>query len=103
MSGIAVVFLRNQLRPIRRLARAAEEYGKGRVVAYRTARATEVRSAGTAFLDMRNRLERQNDQRKLMMSGISHDLRTPLTRMKLGLSMIGPDMPPEPGDISAME
>jgi len=103
MSGIAVVFLRNQLRPIRRLARAAEEYGKGRVVAYRTAGATEVRSAGTAFLDMRNRLERQNEQRKMMMSGISHDLRTPLTRMQLGLSMISTDMPPDADDIAAMQ
>ena len=103
MTGIAMIFLRNQLRPIRRLAYAAEEYGKGRIVPYRPSGAVELRSAGTAFLDMRNRLERQNDQRKLMMSGISHDLRTPLTRMKLGLSMIGPDMPPEPGDISAME
>ncbi|MCG6112607.1 MAG: ATP-binding protein [Paracoccus sp.] len=103
MTGIATIFLRNQLRPIRRLAHAAEEYGKGRIVPYRPSGAVEIRIAGTAFLDMRNRLERQNDQRKLMMSGISHDLRTPLTRLRLGLSMVGPDMPPEPGDISAME
>ena len=103
MSGIAVVFLRNQLRPIRRLARAAEEYGKGRMVAYRPTGAVEVRSAGTAFLDMRNRLERQNEQRKVMMSGISHDLRTPLTRMRLGLSMISPVMPPDAEEIAAME
>ena len=91
MSGIATVFLRNQLRPIRRLAHAAEEYGKGRILPYRPGGAVEVRSAGTAFLDMRNRLERQNEQRKMMMSGISHDLRTPLTRMRLGLSMIDED------------
>ena len=103
MTGIATIFLRNQLRPIRRLAHAAEEYGKGRIVPYRPSGAVEIRIAGTAFLDMRNRLERQNDQRKLMMSGISHDLRTPLTRLRLGLSMVGPDMPPEPGDICAME
>jgi two-component system osmolarity sensor histidine kinase EnvZ len=103
MSSIATVFLRNQLRPIRRLAFAAEEYGKGRMVPYRPSGAIEVRSAGTAFLDMRNRLERQNDQRKLMMSGISHDLRTPLTRLRLGLSMISPEMPADAEDITAME
>ncbi|MBM3606231.1 MAG: HAMP domain-containing protein [Alphaproteobacteria bacterium] len=103
MTGIATIFLRNQLRPIRRLAFAAEEYGKGRIVAYRPAGAAEVRSAGTAFLDMRNRLERQNEQRKLMMSGISHDLRTPLTRLRLSLSMISPEMPPDAEEIAAME
>ncbi|MGN7869110.1 ATP-binding protein [Paracoccus sp. 22332] len=103
MTGIATVFLRNQLRPIRRLAEAAEEYGKGRMVPYRPSGASEVRSAGTAFLDMRNRLERQNEQRKLMMSGISHDLRTPLTRLRLGLSMMSPDLPPEDEDLRAME
>ncbi|SNT71925.1 ATP-binding protein [Paracoccus seriniphilus] len=103
MTGIATIFLRNQLRPIHRLARAAEEYGKGRYVPYRPGGASEIRSAGTAFLDMRNRLERQNEQRKLMMSGVSHDLRTPLTRLRLGLSMLSPDMPPDEEDISAME
>lgn len=103
MTGIATVFLRNQLRPIRRLAHAAEEYGKGRVIPYRPGGAIEVRSAGTAFLDMRNRLERQNEQRKMMMSGISHDLRTPLTRLRLGLSMMSSDMPPDAGEIAAME
>lgn len=103
MTGIATLFLRNQLRPIRRLARAADAYGKGRIEAYRPGGAIEVRSAGTAFLDMRNRLERQNEQRKVMMSGISHDLRTPLTRLRLGLSMIGPDSPPDAEDMAAME
>ncbi|WCR12085.1 two-component sensor histidine kinase [Paracoccus stylophorae] len=103
MTGIATVFLRNQLRPIRRLAHAAEEYGKGRMIPYRPGGAIEVRSAGTAFLDMRNRLERQNEQRKMMMSGISHDLRTPLTRLRLGLSMMTPDMPPDAEEIAAME
>ncbi|SNR60076.1 HAMP domain-containing protein [Paracoccus sediminis] len=103
MTGIATVFLRNQLRPIRRLAEAAEDYGKGRMVPYRPSGATEVRSAGTAFLDMRNRLERQNEQRKMMLSGISHDLRTPLTRLRLGLSMMSPDLPPDDEDLRAME
>lgn len=103
MTGIATVFLRNQLRPIRRLAEAAEDYGKGRIVPYRPSGASEVRSAGTAFLDMRNRLERQNEQRKMMLSGISHDLRTPLTRLRLGLSMMSPDLPPDDDDLRAMD
>lgn len=103
MSGIATIFLRNQLRPIRRLARAADAYGKGRIDPYRPSGAIEVRRAGTAFLDMRNRLERQNDQRKVMLSGISHDLRTPLTRLRLGLSVLVPEVPPDKEDISAME
>ncbi|AUH34682.1 ATP-binding protein [Paracoccus tegillarcae] len=102
MSGIATIFLRNQLRPIRRLARAAEEYGKGRIVPYRPAGATEVRSAGAAFLDMRNRIERSNEQRKIMLSGISHDLRTPLTRLRLGLSMLSPDDLPDQPEIDDM-
>ncbi|PZO66555.1 MAG: two-component sensor histidine kinase [Paracoccus denitrificans] len=103
MSGISAVFLRNQLRPIRQLAQAAEAYGRGRVEPYKPAGAAEVRSAGAAFLSMRNRIERQNDQRKLMLSGISHDLRTPLTRLKLGLSMMDPDMPPDRADIADMD
>ncbi|MGL4279106.1 MAG: ATP-binding protein [Albidovulum sp.] len=88
MTGIAYVFLRNQLRPIRRLAAAAEAFGKGRVMAYRPVGALEVRAAGNAFLDMRARIERQMEQRTLLLSGVSHDLRTPLTRLKLGLSML---------------
>lgn len=88
MSAIALIYLRNQMRPIRRLAFAAEAFGKGRVVPYRPAGATEVRSAGNAFLDMRDRIERQIDQRTMMLSGVSHDLRTPLTRMKLALSLM---------------
>ncbi|TQV68996.1 ATP-binding protein [Aliiroseovarius halocynthiae] len=88
MTLIAYLFLRNQLRPIRRLARAAEAFGKGQVVPYRLAGATEVRAAGKAFLDMRSRIDRQIEQRTLMLSGVSHDLRTPLTRLRLGLSMV---------------
>ncbi|MEL6511743.1 MAG: ATP-binding protein [Pseudomonadota bacterium] len=88
MTIIAFVFLRNQLRPIKRLARAAEAFGKGRMVPYRPTGAVEVRSAGSAFLDMRNRIERQIEQRTMMLSGVSHDLRTPLTRLKLGLSLM---------------
>ena len=87
MTVIASLFLRNQLRPITKLAAAAEAFGKGRSVPYRPRGANEVRAAGAAFLDMRNRIERQIEQRTLMLSGVSHDLRTPLTRLKLGLAM----------------
>ncbi|MEQ8899265.1 MAG: ATP-binding protein [Roseovarius sp.] len=88
MTVIAYFYLRNQLRPITRLARAADAFGRGRHLDYRPAGAVEVRAAGNAFLDMRARIERQIEQRTLMLSGVSHDLRTPLTRLKLGLSML---------------
>ena len=85
---IAMIYLRNQLRPIKRLAIAAEGFGRGRHIAFSPAGATEVRAAGTAFVDMRNRIERQIETRTLMLSGVSHDLRTPLTRMRLALAML---------------
>lgn len=88
MTLIAYFFLRNQLRPIKRMADAATAYGKGRIVDFNPTGAVEVRAAGMAFLDMRNRIERQTQSRTLMLSGVSHDLRTPLTRMRLGLSML---------------
>ncbi|HKK84508.1 MAG TPA: ATP-binding protein [Roseovarius sp.] len=91
MTVVSYFYLRNQLRPITRLARAAEAFGRGRHVAYRPSGATEVRAAGSAFLDMRARIERQIEQRTLMLSGVSHDMRTPLTRLKLGLSMLDDD------------
>lgn len=91
MTLVAYIYLRNQLRPITRLATAAEAFGKGQTVPYRPGGATEVRAAGAAFLAMRNRIERQIEQRTLMLSGVSHDLRTPLTRLKLGLSMLEDD------------
>jgi two-component system osmolarity sensor histidine kinase EnvZ len=82
-----MLFLRNQVRPIRELAAAAEAFGKGRSVRFRPAGAEEVRRAGAAFLSMRQRIERQLEQRTRMLSGVSHDLRTPLTRMKLALAV----------------
>ena len=87
MTTIAFLFMRNQLRPIRRLSAAAEAFGMGREVAYAPSGATEVRAAGKAFIDMKSRIARQIEQRNLIFSGVSHDLRTPLTRLKLGLSM----------------
>ncbi len=91
MTFIAFIYLRNQLRPIKRLARAAEAFGRGQVVPYRPSGAIEVRSAGTAFLQMRARIERQIEQRMLMLSSVSHDLRTPLTRLKLAVSLMEDD------------
>jgi signal transduction histidine kinase len=88
MTLVAYLFLRNQLRPILRLAEAAEAFGRGRVMPYTPSGATEVRRAGHAFLAMRARIERQIEQRTMMLSGVSHDLRTPLTRMRLALSMM---------------
>lgn len=104
MTVIAYIYLRNQLRPIKRLARASEAFGRGRHVPYTPAGALEVRAAGSAFVDMRARIERQIEQRTLMLSGVSHDLRTPLTRLKLGLSMLDEDdASPMLGDVDEMQ
>ena len=88
LMAVAVFFLRRQIQPIRQLAAAAEDFGKGRDTPFRPSGAEEVRKAGVAFLDMKARLERQIEQRTRMLSGVSHDLRTPLTRMKLALAML---------------
>ena len=88
---IAFIYLRNQLRPITRLANAAEAFGLGQSVDYRPTGAVEVRAAGEAFIDMRARIERHIEQRTLLLSGVSHDLRTPLTRLRLGISMLEVD------------
>lgn len=89
--GIAVLFMRNQIRPIRRLAHAAEQFGKGQdVVGFKPEGALEVRRAAQAFLVMRERIRRQIRQRTDMLAGVSHDLRTPLTRMKLQLELMKP-------------
>ena len=88
--GVATVFMRNQVKPIRRLALAADSFGKGRdVPLFKPEGAKEVRQAASAFLAMRERMVRQISQRTEMLAGVSHDLRTPLTRMKLQLALLG--------------
>lgn len=88
LTVVSVLFLRNQVRPIRDLARVSEAFGKGRNEHLRPSGAIEVRRATASFLAMRERIEHQIDQRTQMLSGVSHDLRTPLTRMKLSLAMM---------------
>jgi two-component system osmolarity sensor histidine kinase EnvZ len=88
--ALATRFLRNQVRSLRRLANAAEAFGKGRDVPhFKPEGAIEVRQAAAAFLIMRERIQRQISQRTEMLAGVSHDLRTPLTRMKLELELLG--------------
>jgi len=88
LGSIAIVFLRNQVRSILKLASAAEAFGRGRdIPEFRPSGATEVRRAGRAFIAMRERIKRHLAQRTTMLAGVSHDLRTPLTRMKLSLAL----------------
>ncbi len=104
--AVAIVFMRNQIRPIRRLAVAARAFGLGRdVTGLKPEGATEVRQAANSFLQMKDRINRQLTQRTEMLAGVSHDLRTPLTRMKLQLAMLGdtPDIADLQADIGEME
>jgi two-component system osmolarity sensor histidine kinase EnvZ len=86
--AVAILFLRNQIRPILRLAKAAEDFGKGRFREFHPRGAREVRQAGYAFVEMKRRIERANEQRTAMLSGVSHDLRTILTRFRLSVAML---------------
>ncbi len=104
--AIAIVFMRNQIRPIRRLAVAARAFGLGRdVTGFKPEGATEVRQAANSFLQMKDRINRQLSQRTEMLAGVSHDLRTPLTRMKLQLAMLGsaPEITELQADVGEME
>jgi two-component system osmolarity sensor histidine kinase EnvZ len=91
--AVAFAFLRNQIKPIQRLAEAAENFGKGRSVPkkFKPAGAREVRKASHAFQQMADRIERHVDQRTTMLAGVSHDLRTILTRFKLELALLSDD------------
>jgi two-component system osmolarity sensor histidine kinase EnvZ len=104
--AIAGLFLRNQVKPIERLAYAAERFGKGQSFpGFRPHGAQEIRLAAAAFVEMRERIERFVQQRTDMLAGISHDIKTPLTRMRLQLAMMkrDPDIVALEGDIAEME
>jgi two-component system osmolarity sensor histidine kinase EnvZ len=104
--AIAVFFMRNQIRPIKKLAMMAERMGKGQdLTGLKPEGAREVRQATRAFIDMHHRITRQVEQRTAMLAGVSHDLRTPLTRLKLGLSFIDEteDVKALKGDVIDME
>ncbi len=95
---VAIIFLRNQIKPIQQLANAAESFGKGREVdLFKPYGASEVRKAAAAFVDMRERIERQIEQRTIMLSGVSHDLRTLITRFRLQLALL--EESPETADL----
>ncbi len=103
---VAILFLRNQVRPIERLARAADAFGKGRAVPdFKPYGAAEVRRAAQAFLTMRDRIERHVQQRTEMLAGVSHDLKTPLTRIRLQLAMMpnSPEVEALNDDVVEME
>lgn len=98
--AISILFLRNQIRPIQKLSEAAESFGKGRPMPrdFRPRGAEEIRRAGLAFIQMRERIERQIEQRTAMLTGVSHDLRTILTRFKLQLALL-----PKNADTTALD
>jgi two-component system osmolarity sensor histidine kinase EnvZ len=102
---VAILFLRNQIRPILKLANAAEDFGKGRFHDFQPRGAREVRRAGYAFNEMKRRIERANEQRTAMLSGVSHDLKTILTRFRLSLAMLegGPETQDLEKDVEEMQ
>jgi two-component system, OmpR family, osmolarity sensor histidine kinase EnvZ len=105
LATVSVLFIRNQVRPMERLADAAERFGRGENVELKPAGSAEVRRATTAFLQMRGRIGRHLEQRTNLLAGVSHDLRTPLTRLKLQLAMMpkSADLDDARGDIKEME
>ena len=102
---IAFLFMKNQIRSIERLSKASELFGTGHDVSFKPSGATEVRQAGYSFILMKNRIQKYLSERTTMLAGVSHDLRTPLTRMKLQLSMMPSDETTQDllADVSEME
>ncbi len=104
---VAILFLRNQIKPILRLSEAAESFGKGRPPPedFRPRGAREVRQAANAFIEMRDRIERHVEQRTVMLAGVSHDLRTVLTRFRLQLALFedSPELEALRNDIDEMQ
>ena len=96
--GVAILFLRNQIKPILRLAAVAEGFGKGREIEFRPRGAREVRQAGHAFIEMKRRIERAMEQRTTMLNAVSHDLRTIITRFRLSLALV--EQTPEVADLT---
>ena len=90
LTGLSLAFIRNQVRAIERLAEAAEAFGRGADAEFKPHGAREVRQAAQAFIDMRERLQRHIEQRTVLLASVSHDLRTPLTRLKLELALSEP-------------
>lgn len=106
LTAVSIIFIRNQVRAIERLAEAADAFGRGQEVArFKPAGALEVRRAALAFLAMKARISRHIDQRTTLLAAVSHDLRTPLTRLKLALSMMPPsdEITALKGDVADME
>lgn len=106
LTTIAILFIRNQVRAIERLADAAEAFGKGEEdIAFKPHGAREVRQAALAFLSMRERIQRHIDQRTTLLASVSHDLRTPMTRLKLELALAEPSASTAAmsGDLAEME
>jgi two-component system osmolarity sensor histidine kinase EnvZ len=104
---VAILFLRNQIKPILRLSEAAESFGKGRPPPedFRPRGAREVRQAANAFIEMRDRIERHVEQRTVMLAGVSHDLRTVLTRFRLQLALFedSPELEALRNDVDEMQ
>jgi two-component system osmolarity sensor histidine kinase EnvZ len=106
LMGVAILFIRNQVRAIERLAEAAEAFGRGEArERFKPHGAREVRAAAKAFMDMRDRIQRHIEQRTALLASVSHDLRTPLTRLRLELALAPPFKRAEAmkGDLDEME
>ncbi|MFM8819724.1 MAG: ATP-binding protein [Phenylobacterium sp.] len=106
LTGVSLIFIRNQVRAIERLAQAAEDFGRGRdAPAFKPHGAREVRQAAHAFMAMKTRIQRHIEQRTALLASVSHDLRTPLTRLRLELALSepGPEVEAMKQDLAEME